>query len=271
MKPVGILAGAGRMPELGVAAARTRGHDVVLIDVGPEPNASLSAAGFAEHVPIWQYGRIVDAFIERGVRDVYLLGKIDPAVVTDERLDEAALRVLATVEEKTGRGLIAAFIKDLASHGLRVRSQVELFDALLVDGSFSVGAERLSPAERRDVLFGYDTACALAEHVNGGQTAVVKRGLVLALEAAEGTDATIRRGGELGGAGTIIAKVKGRRGTEFDLPVVGPDTVQAAIDVAAAALVVEANNVILLEREAVIEAAREGGVALVAVTERERT
>src|SRR5690625_1271946 len=112
MKPVGILAGAGRMPTLGATAARGRGSDVVLIDVGPQPNASLPTAAFVQHIPIWQYGLIVDAFIEQGVEDVYLLGKIDPAVVTDDRLDEAALRVLATVEEKTGRGIIAAFIKD---------------------------------------------------------------------------------------------------------------------------------------------------------------
>lgn len=255
------------MPSLGVAAALERGRSVFVIDVGPEPNPLLSGGDSVRHIPIWQYGLVVQTFIDHGVQDVYLLGKVDPTLMTDARLDEGARSVLTRVKEKAGHAVVSAFIEDMAQHGLRVRPQLELLQPLLVASDFSKGAQRLTAEQQRDIYFGYDTARALTEHLPAGQTVVVKQGLVLALEAAEGTDAAIRRGGALGGPGAVVVKVKGmNRDADLDFPVVGMGTVQAAIEIGAAALVMEADNVILLDREAVVEAAGAAGLALVAVT-----
>lgn len=266
MKPVAIMAGAGMMPVLGAAGARAQGREVFIVDIGPEANELLEPAGEGHcRIPIWRYGEVMDALRERGVTDVYILGKVPATLIADERLDGAARAVLARAGKKTEHEVIAAFVQDMAERGLAVRSQVELLRPLLAPRGLAVGAERLTPSHWQDVAFGRDVACALAEHVNAGQTAVVKGGLVLALEAVEGTDAAIRRGGALGGPGAIVVKVKGRRDSDFDLPVVGPDTMRAVADIGAAALAVEAERVFLLEREAIAALAEEAGVAFVAV------
>lgn len=265
MKPIGILAGTGLMPLLGIEGARAEGRDVFVVDVGPEGNGHLPTEGAYRRIPIWEYGHVVQAFLDEGVRDVYLLGKLPPTLIMDTRLDDAARRIIGGLDKKSEHQVIAAFIDDMTRRGLRIRSQAELLAPLLVSADFSFAADTLTPEQRQDVRRGYDVACGLARYVDGGQTVVVKGGLVLALEAAEGTDATIRRGGRLGGPGAVVVKAKGQRDGDFDLPVVGMETFRAVVDAGAAVLAMEADNVFLLDRDAILEAAAEAGVALVTV------
>lgn len=265
MKKIGIMAAAGEMPLLGVGSAQEQGRDVVVIDIGPEPNDRLAGAEYVgEHIPIWEYERVVDAFLSRGIDEVYILGKLSATLMHNAPLDEGAQRVLAQLTERGDHAVIAAFVADMARRGLRVHSQVDLFRPHFVPAGFAAG-RALTEAEERDVRFGYDVACALADKTDAGQTVVVKGGVVLALEAVEGTDAAIRRGGRLGGPGAVVVKAKGERDLDFELPAVGPETLQALVDVKGAVLALEAERMLVLQRDAVVAQAEEAGVALVAV------
>lgn len=147
---------------------------------------------------------------------------------------------------------------------MTVRSQLDLLQPYIVPVGFAAGREP-SAEQLQDVAYGRKVARWLTDRVDAGQTVVVKDRVVLALEAAEGTDATIRRGGELGGAGAVVVKVKGSRNDPHDLPVVGLTTIAAMQDVGASVLAVEAERTLLLDKEAVITRAREAGISVVAV------
>lgn len=265
MTTIGIMAGAGHMPVLGVRSAIEQGWDVFVVEIGAERNPHLAQPDTtACHIPIWQYERVVDTFVARGVEEVYVLGKLPGTLVNSPELDDAARAVLAQVTERGEHAVIGAFVADMARRGLRVRSQVELFRPYFVPIDFAAGRTP-TEAEWRDIGFGYDVACALADKTDAGQTVVVKGGVVLALEAVEGTDAAIRRGGRLGGAGAVVVKAKGVRELAFELPAVGPETLSALEDVGATVLALEAERMLLLERETVIARAEAAGIALVAV------
>lgn len=284
MKTVGIIAGAGQVPVAGVRAARARGWRVLAVpvageatpmavDVAPAPDdpqcRALAAAG-AECRPmaVSQYADIVATMVKEGVKDLYVMGKLPKTLVYSDDLDEAAREVVAS---RTGQGdhaLIGAFVADLDRRGLTVRPQWELLSDHMVPRGFAAGRP-LTAQEKADVRYGYRVARLLADEVDAGQTVVVKDGIVLAIEAAEGTDATIRRGGRLGGPGAVVVKVKGRHGLAYEVPAVGEDTLAAVRDAQAAVLAMEAGRTLLLEPGALHEQARKLGVAVVAVTEDE--
>lgn len=280
MKTVGVIAGAGRVPVLGVRAALAKGWRVFAVALAPggvsagqgdtvwtgSACPALQEAGAeCQTMPVGEYARIVEAFTERGVREIYVLGKLPKTALYGEPLDSAVRDVLASRAGQGDHALIEAFIADLARRGLAVRPQSELFAEHIVPPGFAAGRP-LSTREKADVRYGYMVARRLADVADAGQTVVVKDGIVLALEAAEGTDAAIRRGGQLGGPGAVVVKVKGCRGIDFELPAVGLETLAAVEDAQAAVLAVEAGRILLLEREAVLRRVEELGIALVAVT-----
>lgn len=265
MKTVGILAGAGNMPLYGIRSAVAQGLDVYVVDIGPEPNSQLDFyKRERSHIPIWRYEQVVDALLSRGIHEVYILGKLPATMIYNSHLDEAARRVLDGMRERGDHAIIAAFVADMARRGLRVCSQVDLFRPYFVPAGFAAGRP-LTKQEAQDVRFGYEVACALADKTDAGQTVVVKNGVVLALEAVEGTDEAIRRGGRLGGPGAVVVKAKGTRELAFELPAVGPETLAALQDVGAAVLALEAERMLLLEQDDVIPQAKAAGIALVAV------
>lgn len=265
MKTVGIVAGAGRLPALALRAAAHKGWKAAVVSVagGPRPELAAEAASY-EEIPLGQYGRVLAALTARGVRDVYLLGKLPKAAVANGGFDEAAQRVLARVARRGDHAVIEAFVQDMAGRGLTVRSQLELLGDYVARPGWAAGRE-LTERERADVDYGLEIASLLAERVDAGQTVVVKEGVVLALEAAEGTDETIRRGGRLGGPGAVVVKVKGRRPADLELPAVGHDTVDAMAEAGAGVLAVEAGRVLLVDPEGMAARARELGMAFIAV------
>lgn len=265
MKTIGIVAGLGQLPVLGARAARGRGWDVVVVSVSGDHRAELAAEAASYHdIALGEYGRIVAAFTERGVRDVYVLGKLPKTIIYSGAVDEAASRVLLELPERGDHAVIEAFLRDMGRRGLTVCSQLDLLHRYIVPSGFVAGRQP-SPEQWQDVAYGRKVARWLTDRIDAGQTVVVKNRVVLALEAAEGTDATIRRGGGLGGAGTVVVKVKGSRTDPHDLPVIGLTTLASMEDVGAAVLAVEAERTLLLDREAVVARAREAGISFVAV------
>ncbi|MBO8142152.1 MAG: UDP-2,3-diacylglucosamine diphosphatase LpxI [Firmicutes bacterium] len=268
MKTVGLVAGSGRVPAIGVRVARQRGWQVVAVAVADGVGPELERAGARCVAASFDYGRVVEILAGHGVRDLYIMGKIPKLRMYGQGLDEALRQVISS---RTGQGdhrLIDAFIADLAARGIRVCPQWELLGDYLVPAGFSAGRAP-SAREWEDIRYGYRVARLLADGMDAGQTAVVKEGIVLALEAAEGTDATIRRGGTLGGPGAVVVKVKGARAADFEVPAVGEETLAAMEEVGAAVLAVEAGRTLLVDRDELVQRAQRAGIALLAVEESE--
>jgi len=176
-------------------------------------------------------------------------------------LDDQARRLLARLPARGDGALLAAVAAFLAGRGIELLDQTALVPELLA-GAGRIGRTRLPGACRADIAAGWPIATALAD-LDVGQTVVVKGGAVLAAEAIEGTDAAIRRVGELG-RGASVVKVAGTRADRrFDLPAVGPETARAAAEVGIAALAFEAGRTLLLDRDALVAIADAHGIALV--------
>lgn len=269
VKTIGIIAGAGQLPALGAQAARELGWDVVAVRVVPEAADLAGHARLCRDIPFTRYGDVLQALAAAGVRDVYLMGKLPRTAVHARDLDEAAQQVLSRVAARGDHALLAALVQDMAQRGFVVRPQTELLARFLAPVGWAAGRP---PSEREwaDIRYGFEIAALLADKVDAGQTVVVKDGVVLALEAAEGTDETIRRGGRLGGPGAVVVKVKGRRPLDFELPAVGHDTLDALLEAGAGALALEAGRVLLLDAEGLAARAAQAGLAIVAMERSER-
>lgn len=264
MKTIGIIAGAGALPALGAQAARERGWDVVAIRVVDGAAKLDGYARSCRDISFTRYSDVLAALTAEGVRDVYLMGKLPKTAVHVPDFDEAALRVLGRVCKRGDHALLAALVQDMAERGFVVRSQTELLAPYLAPAGFAAGRP-LTEREWADVRYGFEIASLLADRTDAGQTVVVKEGVVLALEAAEGTDETIRRGGRLGGPGVVVVKAKGRRPIDFELPAVGDDTVDALVEAGAAVLAIQARRVLLLDAARIAARARQAGIGIVAV------
>jgi DUF1009 family protein len=182
------------------------------------------------------------------------------------RPDATALALLAGLRTRNDDSILGALASLLEEKGVLLRPQAELVPELVAQEG-QLGAVAPSPAQRAEIAFGFPVAKALGA-LDVGQTVVVRERAVLALEAIEGTDETIRRGTALGGPGAVVVKVaKPRQDPRFDVPTVGPDTLAVMIEGKAAVLAVEAGRTFLVEREALLRRADAHGIALVGVRE----
>ena len=180
------------------------------------------------------------------------------------RPDLAMLRALARVRHFSDDALLRSIAQGFEELGVRIiPSTTYLADALAIAGVLSRRAP--TAQEKRDIVLGREVAEALGR-ADVGQTVVAKAGHVIAVEAAEGTDACIRRAGELAGAGVVVVKrCKPRQDERFDLPAIGPATVEVLASIKGAALAVEAGKTVVLEPERLVEIADAAGIAVVAL------
>jgi DUF1009 family protein len=211
---------------------------------------------------------LLSALRAGGARDVVMAGKIPKAFLYEQRdalrLDARALRLLAGLADRKDDSILRALAGVLAEEGFALRPQAEFVPELRAPEG-PLGKHAPTPDQIAELRFAWPIAKALGA-MDVGQTVVVKDRAVLALEAIEGTDAAIRRGGELGGPGACVLKVaKPDQDPRFDVPAVGADTLAALEQARAAALALEAFETLVLERSALIERADALGIVVVGV------
>ncbi|MBI3975732.1 MAG: UDP-2,3-diacylglucosamine diphosphatase LpxI [Armatimonadetes bacterium] len=262
---VGLLAGDGRLPELLAQAARLGGRPVICVQMaGASPVLESLAEVFVRLEP-GDWEGLFQVWRAHGVREVLLAGRFGRADLP-ARLQgggEAARTFLARQPDRRDQRFLEAFAAMLGGMGMRVIDQRTYAGNLLPEPGRLAGPP-LSAEEERDVALGMGVARTLAEQ-DVGQTLILKSGVILAVEAAEGTDAAIRRGGEMA-AGAVVVKVsRPRQDPRFDVPTIGPETVETMAAVRARALAVEAGRTIVLDRRAVAAAAEKAGITVVAV------
>lgn len=265
---VGILAGGGELPRLLVEACRGQGREVFVLAL--EGFAEPSSLADVPHA--WcRLGAAATALSllrANGVTDLVLAGRVARPSLAALRPDWRAARFLARVGIAAlgDNGLLSAVVKELEREGFRVAGADELLPAAeMPEGPLG----RLRPDEpaQADIARGLSFARALGA-LDIGQAVVVQEGLVLGVEAIEGTDALIRRCGPLKreGAGGVLVKVE-KPGQErrADRPAIGPQTVRLAAEAGLRGIAVEAGATLVLHREEVRKAADRAGVFVIGV------
>ena len=179
------------------------------------------------------------------------------------RPDATARELLASLADRRDDSILAGVAGFLEEQGIRLLPQAELAPELLA-GEGPLGSVRPGPAQIADIAFGWPVARAIAG-LDIGQTLVVKDRAVVAVEAIEGTDAAIRRAGAIAPGTSVVKVARPHQDPRFDVPAIGPGTVAALREAKAAALAFEADCTLVLDREAMTEAADADGIALVGV------
>jgi len=263
---LGLIAGRGRLPVDIARAARLRGLAVAAIAFEGDTDPGLEAeVDRITWLRLGELERLLSALRAAGARDVVMAGKILKTNLYGDlaslKPDARALALIAGLRDRSDDAILGAIADVLASEGLVLRPQAELIPELCAEVGV-LGAVPPGDAQRRDAAFGWRIAKALGQ-VDVGQTVVVRDRAVMALEAIEGTDAAIRRGAALGGPGVTVVKVaKPRQDPRFDLPAIGPDTLEVLAQAKAAALAVEAGRTLVVDRARVVEIADASGIAL---------
>ncbi len=267
---LGLIAGNGSFPFLVARAARARGRRVVALAIREEAFPELQAEVDEWHpIGLGQLGKAVATLKAAGVREAVMAGQVKHRQIFAGIVPDLTLMgVLARLAFKNTDSLIGAVADVFEREGIRLASSVELLaDQLATPGRMT--RRGLSADEEKDVRYGTRIARVLSGH-DLGQTAVVKSQAAVALEAMEGTDETIRRAGRIAGAGCSVVKVaKPKQDMRFDVPVVGPGTLQAMAEAQARVLAVEAGRTLLLDRPAFLAAAEDASITVWGIEEGE--
>ncbi len=268
MARIGLIAGNGRFPFLALQGARGLGHDVTVVAVKEEafPELELAAreAGADLHwVSLGHLGKCIKVLKGAGVAQAIMAGQVKHAKLFSGIVpDLTLLSVLTKLRSRNTDALISAVADVLRTEGIDLLDSTAFLAPLLAKSG--VLTRRAPSAEDiEDFAFGYRMADAIAG-LDIGQTVVVKNRAVVAVEAMEGTDAVIRRAGEIAGPGTRIVKVaKPNQDMRFDVPVVGVATIEAMRAAGATALSIDAGRTLVVDGDRVFSMADEAGIAVV--------
>ncbi len=265
---VGLVAGNGRFPVVFSRAARKKGLSVfAAAHVGEAPRSLAGMVRGACWIHVGELRKIVDFFHAHGVTRAVMAGGITKArLFTDFRPDDLALDVLSRLDCTADDAVLRGFAQALAENGIEVLAPTSLVPELLAPAG--CWTRRAPDArEEKDLALGFTLARRIGA-LDVGQCVVVCRGTVVAVEAVEGTDATVRRAGKLNAAGSVVVKVvKPIQDTRFDLPAIGPRTIRSMTRARASVLGVEAGRTVVFDRETMISLADEAGIAIVGLSD----
>ena len=267
-RPLGILAGGGTLPRRVAEAAAAQGRPVFIVAFTGQFDPA-TVAGFPHiSLRIGEAGRILAEMRKAGVLDLVMAGGVRRPTISELGLDWRGIQLFARIGAGAlgDDGLLAAIGRELEREGFRLVGASEI----LASGAIAAGVlGRHQPDDqaRADIAHGLHVARALGV-VDVGQSVVVQQGLVLGVEAIEGTDAMLKRVGPLrrDGLGGVLVKVaKPQQDRRIDLPTIGPATVTLAAEAGLRGIAVEAEATIILDQAVSIKVADEAGLFLIAV------
>lgn len=267
MEKLGILAGTGKLPVECARTARQLGYEVYAVGLLPETDSQI--AEFAtnyKNISIAQLDAILNYLKENEVTRVTLIGKVTKELLFSGTVqpDSKTLQLIMSLPDRKDDTIMMAFVRELAMAGIQVFDQTSLIRKLIPKRG-TITEREPTNVERQDMEFGFFIAKELGR-LDIGQTVVVKNRAVMALEAIEGTDACILRGGKLANGGAVVAKVsKPNQDNRFDVPTVGKKTVEVMAEVGATALAIEADKTLMVDREGTVSFANEKGIAIIAM------
>jgi DUF1009 family protein len=271
---LGLIAGAGVMPVRVADAALKSGRPIFCVLIQGFAKPADYARFPHEVVPLGQVGRMLGLLRANGVREMVLAGRVSRPSLLSFRFDAEGLRLVGKLGKRAifggDDGLLSAVLKLIEEEGFRVRGAQEVVTDLMVEAG-PLTAREPDAQQRGDIARGIFVAHSLGG-ADVGQCCVVQQGLVLGVEAIEGTDALLARCADLrrdGPGGVLVKLVKPRQDIRADLPVVGPDTVRNAAAAGLAGIAIEARSgvagTLVVDRAETVAAAEAAGIFLLAV------
>ena len=272
MARLGLLAGVGTLPFEFVQTAKKQGHEIVCIAVVPDVDTRLrSYSDKYFEINVFKLNKILRTFWKANVKEVTMLGKVTKEYLYKRKLvipDLRTVKLLNKLRKLDFKDdtIMLALVDELEGSGLKVMDQTKYLKPLMPPPQIFTHA---MPSEEQmdDIAFGFKTAKLIGQ-MDMGQTVVVKDKAVMAVEAIEGTDACIRRGGKLAGKGAVVVKVaKPNQDPRFDVPAVGLDTLNAMIETKCKVLAIEAEKTLFVDRFDVMDKADEHDIVIVSVNQ----
>ncbi len=273
---LGLIAGNGKFPFLVLDAARAQGYEVVVAAIKEEtfPEIESHGAASVHWLSLGELSKLIDTFHGEGVRRAMMAGQVKhKQIFSSIRPDLRLAKLLLSLATRNTDSLLGAIAKVLSEEGIKLENSTWLLEPLLVKPGI-LSQRTPNEQERRNIEYGRAIALQVAQY-DIGQTVVIAESACIAVEAMEGTDATIERAGAilrslhgnastLSRALTVVKIAKPNQDMRFDVPVIGVKTIQVMQSAAASCLAVDAGKCLLLDGDAVIQAANAASVAILA-------
>jgi DUF1009 family protein len=265
---LGLIAGQGAFPLAVARSARLAGSRITCIAFPglTDPEIEREVAEITWIHP-GEVAQGIAAFQHAQVHDAVMAGRVPKSALFRNpdalHLDAQARVLIARLGDRRDDTILGAVASYLESQGIRLLPQWSPAPELLAQEGV-LGSRAPTPAELADVAFGVPIARQMGA-LDIGQTVVVKDGVVLAIEAVEGTNEAIRRAGSFSAGGCVIKVAKPQQDPRFDVPAVGAGTLAALVDAKATLLAIEAGATVVLERETLLRGADEHGIAVVGI------
>ena len=271
---LGLIAGNGKFPLLVLDAARSHGYDVIVAAINEETFPEIESRGAAavHWLSLGELSKLIDTFKKEGVTRAVMAGQVKhKQIFSSIKPDWRLAKLLLSLGTRNTDSLIGAVAKVLADEGITLENSTSLLEPLLA--KVGVLTRRApSDAERRDIEYGRAVARHLAQY-DIGQTVVIAESACVAVEAMEGTDATIERAGQLmrsldgeastlSRALTVVKTAKPNQDMRFDVPVIGIKTIDSMKQAGATCLAVDAGRCLLIDGQGVLDAANDANIAI---------
>ena len=273
---IGLIAGNGKFPFLVLDAARAAGYEVIVVAINEETSPEIESRGAAsvEWLSLGELSKLIETFQRQGVQRAVMAGQVKhKQIFSAIRPDWRMAKLLLSLATRNTDSLLGAVAKVLADEGITLENSTWLLEPLLVKSGVLT---RRAPTEQelKNIDYGRAVARHLAQH-DIGQTVVIAESACVAVEAMEGTDATIERAGRILGslhgdastlsrALTVVKIAKPNQDMRFDVPVIGVKTIEVMHAAGATCLALDAEKCLLLDGEKVLDAANAAGIAVVA-------
>ncbi|MDE0017446.1 LpxI family protein [Candidatus Poribacteria bacterium] len=266
MEKLGIIAGAGKLPVLLARAAVAHDREPVIIQITKSDVQRF--AGIAHEIHTYGVGqiqKIARTLLNAGVQEVVIIGKVEKNILLlPFQIDTTTIKILVQNRREKPAVIVNAALNYLESAGLTILTQDRYLQDLLPQPGV-LTKRPPTASQQADIELGITTARQIA-NMDIGQTVVVKNQIVLAIEAIEGTDATIKRGGNLGRKGVVVVKASAENHDfRIDVPTVGMQTLEVLHQANAGVLAVEARRTFVMDADVLIQQADRWKIAIVAV------
>ena len=272
---LGLIAGNGSFPFLVLNAARAQGFDVVVAAIKEEafPEIESKGAASVHWLSLGELSKLIDTFKAEGVTRAVMAGQVrHKQIFSSIKPDWRLAKLLLSLGTRNTDSLLGAVAKVLADEGIILENSTALLEPLLAKGGV-LTKRTPTEHERKNIEYGRAVARHLAQY-DVGQTVVIAESACVAVEAMEGTDATIARAGEIMGslegdstlsrALTVVKIAKPNQDMRFDVPVVGVKTIEVMRQAGASCLAVDAGRCLLLDGHAVVQAADLADISILA-------
>ncbi len=266
---IGLIAGAGALPIIIANDARARGYTVVTVAL---ENLASDELNEVSDVIKWinpgKFGELIDILKKNNVKEALMAGKVPKSLLYKSKItpDLRGLKLLFSIINKGDDVILKAIKKELADEGIEI-IETPAFSPHLLTPEGCLTNKQPDEEEWKDIEYGWRLAKEIGR-LDIGQTVVVKGRAIMAVEAIEGTDEAILRGGYWAEEGAVVVKIsKPQQDMRLDVPTVGSDTIKAMCSAKAGVLAIEAHKSIIVNKDVVIKEAEAAGIKIVGISD----